>query len=149
MNQHDFFINRVQKNMESDDTVLSVFCDDLAVVAYSFASRWRSLADPNTIPPKNESSLTELLIEIRATVGQEAQIVQAVFPNPALVMQVFLQRVFAQSVITSGPPQVAVLIHPVIDPATHGATPHPCWQHVGSSVFTCLTADSLANIRAY
>jgi exocyst complex component 5 len=24
VNQHDFFINRVQKNMESDDTVLSV-----------------------------------------------------------------------------------------------------------------------------
>jgi hypothetical protein len=88
-----------------------LFCDDFAVVAYSFASRWRSLADPNTIPPKSESSLTELLIEIRATVGQEAQIVQAVFPNPALVMQVFLQRVFAQSVITRrSPSQVAVLI---------------------------------------
>ncbi|KAI0284271.1 exocyst complex component Sec10 [Russula aff. rugulosa BPL654] len=81
VNQHDFFINRVQKNIESEDTVL-----------------WRSLADPNTISPKSESSLTELLIEIRATVGQEAQIVQAVFPNPALVMQVFLQRVFAQSI---------------------------------------------------
>jgi hypothetical protein len=25
VNQHDFFINRVQKNMESDDAVLSVF----------------------------------------------------------------------------------------------------------------------------
>ena len=24
VNQHDFFINRVQKNMESDDTILSV-----------------------------------------------------------------------------------------------------------------------------
>ena len=33
-----------------------------------------------------------------APLGQEAQIVQAVFPNPSLVMQVFLQRVFAQSV---------------------------------------------------
>ena len=28
----------------------------------------------------------------------EAQIVRAVFPNPPIVMQVFLQRVFAQSV---------------------------------------------------
>ncbi|KAI0004964.1 exocyst complex component Sec10 [Russula compacta] len=81
VNQHDFFINRVQKNTDSDDTIL-----------------WRSLADPSTIPPKNESSLTELLVEIRGTVGQEAQIVQAVFPNPSLVMQVFLQRVFAQSI---------------------------------------------------
>ncbi|KAH9179753.1 exocyst complex component Sec10, partial [Lactarius sanguifluus] len=81
VNQHDFFINRVQKNMDSDDTTL-----------------WRLLADPNTIPPKTESSLTELFGEIRATVGQEAQIVQAVFPNPSFVMQVFLQRVFAQSI---------------------------------------------------
>ncbi|KAN0131360.1 Exocyst complex component Sec10-like protein [Lactarius tabidus] len=81
VNQHDFFINRVQKKMDSDDSTL-----------------WRLLADPNTIPPKTESSLTELFDEIRATVGQEAQIVQAVFPNPSFVMQVFLQRVFAQSI---------------------------------------------------
>lgn len=60
--------------------------------------RWDSLPDPDQIAPKNESSLKELLGEIRATVGQEAQIVQAVFPNPPFVMQVFLQRVFAQSV---------------------------------------------------
>jgi hypothetical protein len=39
----------------------------------------------------------DLFVEIRSTVGQEAQIVQAVFPNPPFVMQVFLQRVFAQS----------------------------------------------------
>ena len=32
------------------------------------------------------------------TVDQEAQIVKAVFPHPPVVMQVFLQRVFAQSV---------------------------------------------------
>ncbi|KAH8999163.1 exocyst complex component Sec10 [Lactarius akahatsu] len=84
VNQHDFFINRVQKNMDSDNTTL--FLDGAF------------LADPNTIPPKTESSLTELFGEIRATVGQEAQIVQAVFPNPSFVMQVFLQRVFAQSI---------------------------------------------------
>ena len=100
VNQHDFFINRVQNDRESDDTVLSVFYDDVTMVGCSYTIRWRSLADPDTIPPKSESSLTELLVEIRATVGQEAQIVQAVFPNPSLVMQVFLQRVFAQSVIT-------------------------------------------------
>ena len=35
--------------------------------------------------------------------AQESQIVQAVFPNPPLVMQVFLQRVFAQSVRVCGP----------------------------------------------
>jgi hypothetical protein len=39
-----------------------------------------------------------LFKEIRTTVSQEAQIVKAVFPNPSGVMQVFLQRVFAQVV---------------------------------------------------
>jgi hypothetical protein len=34
-------------------------------------------------------------------VDTEAQIVKAVFPNPSIVMQVFLQRVFAQSVRNS------------------------------------------------
>ncbi|KAI0050185.1 exocyst complex component Sec10 [Auriscalpium vulgare] len=81
VNQHDFFINRVRNNTESDDRTL-----------------WDALPDPNSIPPKSETSLSELLGEIRATVGQEAQIVQAVFPNPPFVMQVFLQRVFAQSI---------------------------------------------------
>ena len=33
----------------------------------------------------------------------EAQIVKAVFPNPSVVMQVFLQRIFAQSVRNSLP----------------------------------------------
>lgn len=111
VNQHDFFINRVRKDMESDDIVLYVFYDSKIMVERSYTIRWHSLADPDTIPPKNESSLTELLVEIRATVGQEAQIVQAVFPNPSLVMQVFLQRVFAQSVITymSSPTEVTRL----------------------------------------
>ncbi|KAI0065945.1 exocyst complex protein [Artomyces pyxidatus] len=80
VNQHDFFINR-RKSSESEDTTL-----------------WEALPDPDLIPPRDESSLNALLDEIRATVGQEAQIVQAVFPNPPFVMQVFLQRVFAQSI---------------------------------------------------
>ncbi|KAI0030530.1 exocyst complex component Sec10 [Vararia minispora EC-137] len=81
VNQHDFFINRVRRNTQSNDKVL-----------------WDALPDPNVTPPKTESALHELLQEIRTTVDQEAQIVQAVFPNPPFVMQVFLQRVFAQSI---------------------------------------------------
>lgn len=42
--------------------------------------------------------MAALLKEVRITVSQEAQIVKAVFPNPSSVMQVFLQRVFAQVV---------------------------------------------------
>jgi len=44
------------------------------------------------------------------TVGQEAQIVTAVFPNPSLVMQVFLQRVFAQ-VVRFHPPSLLPSLH--------------------------------------
>ena len=61
--------------------------------------RWAALRNADASAPKSESGLSDLFAEIRTTVGQEAQIVQAVFPNPALVMQVFLQRVFAQSVV--------------------------------------------------
>lgn len=61
-------------------------------------SRWQQLPDPNARPPRNEKGLEDLFNEIRTTVGEEAHIVQAVFPNPPVVMQVFLQRIFAQSV---------------------------------------------------
>lgn len=59
---------------------------------------WESLPDPEARAPKAELGLSNLFDEIRITVGQEAQIITAVFPNPAVVMQVFLQRVFAQVV---------------------------------------------------
>jgi hypothetical protein len=59
---------------------------------------WDALPNPDAATPKAEKGLLDLFVEIRSTVGQEAQIVQAVFPNPPFVMQVFLQRVFAQSV---------------------------------------------------
>ncbi|TFK43692.1 exocyst complex protein [Crucibulum laeve] len=81
VNQHDFFINNVRDGRSADDTVL-----------------WKLIPDPDASPPKSELGLTELFAEIRATVDTEAQIVKAVFPNPPVVMQVFLQRVFAQSI---------------------------------------------------
>ncbi|TFK92834.1 exocyst complex protein [Polyporus arcularius HHB13444] len=80
VNQHDFFINRVRADTNIDDRL------------------WDALPDPDAPPPVSETGLQDLFQEIRTTVGQEAQIVQAVFPNPAYVMQVFLQRVFAQSI---------------------------------------------------
>jgi exocyst complex component 5 len=63
-----------------------------------FRTSWENLPDPDAIVPATEPGLDNLFQEIRTTVGQEVQIVQAVFPNPPYVMQVFLQRVFAQSV---------------------------------------------------
>lgn len=68
------------------------------LTSYHNLHRWKTLNDPDSTPARTEKGLQELFREIRATVGEEAQIVQVVFPNPPLVMQVFLQRVFAQSV---------------------------------------------------
>ncbi|PFH51373.1 hypothetical protein AMATHDRAFT_47094 [Amanita thiersii Skay4041] len=81
VNQHDFFINEARNIKPMEDTLL-----------------WSTIFDPNAPPPKNELGLTALFAEIRATVETEAQIVKAVFPNPPFVMQVFLQRVFAQPI---------------------------------------------------
>lgn len=127
---------------------MTLFCPCFTTISLwlrSYIVSWRSLADPSTIPPKNESSLTELLVEIRGTVGQEAQIVQAVFPNPSLVMQVFLQRVFAQSVIARKS-SLSFYIKNMIDSATYGAAPHPSRQYVGSSVLARLAASSHADV---
>ena len=80
-------------------TVCILVCSQL-FVSYPHL-RWGVLPDPDATPPVTETGLRDLFQEIRTTVGQEAQIVQAVFPNPAFVMQVFLQRVFTQSVCLS------------------------------------------------
>lgn len=80
VNQHDFFINKVKDHVDESDEM------------------WKTISHPDSSPPKTAPGLVQLLAEIRATMAQESQIVQAVFPNPSLVMQVFLQRVFAQSI---------------------------------------------------
>ncbi|KAG8956725.1 Exocyst complex component 5 [Tulasnella sp. 424] len=83
VNQHDFFISksRVNETTTIEETHL-----------------WEILPDPDASLPKRDLGLAALLEDIRTTVGQEAQIIQAVFPNPPVVMQVFLQRVFEQSI---------------------------------------------------
>lgn len=80
VNQHDFFISK----------------EHLLDEAGGEADLWRTIGDPDTPPPTSEPGLTALFKSIRHTVSQEAQIVKAVFPNPSAVLQVFLQRVFAQ-----------------------------------------------------
>ncbi|KAG8883446.1 Exocyst complex component 5 [Tulasnella sp. 331] len=83
VNQHDFFISKSRVNEENsiEETHL-----------------WEILPDPNTSLPKKDLGLAVLLEDVRTTVGQEATIIQAVFPNPPVVMQVFLLRVFEQSI---------------------------------------------------
>lgn len=83
VNQHDFFISK--------DSVIEV-------ERISASPVWETITDPDAPPPRTEPSLEGLFTEVRRTVELEAQIIAAVFPNPLLVMQTFLQRVFAQSV---------------------------------------------------
>lgn len=114
MNQHDFFIGRVQhRTLDNEDPMFVCLRHCLCKNSWNLP-RWTALPDADAPAPKSESGLSNLFAEIRATVGQEVQIVQAVFPNPALVMQVFLQRVFAQSV-----PQSDAVPHFSTDATVH------------------------------
>lgn len=70
-------------------------------VGVLMAISWALIGDPGAQVPTAEPGLISLSKEIRDTVSQEAHIVKAVFPNPIAVMQVFLQRIFAQVVSVS------------------------------------------------
>ncbi|WVQ97920.1 hypothetical protein IAU59_005038 [Kwoniella sp. CBS 9459] len=90
VNQHDFFISKDRLLEEAVNPV------DGANGADKPPDLWATIGDPDAAPPTVEPGLDALFKEIRVTVSQEAQIVKAVFPNPSAVLQVFLQRVFAQ-----------------------------------------------------
>ncbi|KAL1927727.1 hypothetical protein VTP01DRAFT_3548 [Rhizomucor pusillus] len=83
VNQHEFFISN-KKIEEMEDLRSS---EDNA-----------DLSNPFVPPPEVDTSLVKLYDDIRITVRKEARIISTVFPQPASVMQVFLQRVFAQSI---------------------------------------------------
>lgn len=61
--------------------------------------RMEKLPDPDVDPPGTEPGLANLCHEIRTIVDQEALIIGEVFPHPSIVVQVFLQRIFLQSVV--------------------------------------------------
>src|SRR5271169_5787138 len=61
-------------------------------------TRLENLSDPDADPPGAEPSLLNQCDEIRTIVMQEASIIGDVFPHPSTVVQVFLQRIFQQSV---------------------------------------------------
>lgn len=84
VNQHDFFITRDRIGGSSQSS------------RSSEVDFWKALSNPHVPSPKTEPTLAALYDEIRLTVKDEAQIIQAVFPQPQVVMRVFLQRVFAQ-----------------------------------------------------
>lgn len=83
VNQHEFFMSNLR--VEEIDNVRE--SEDHA-----------DLSNPNLVPPEVDTSLVKLYDDIRITVRREAGIISSVFPQPATVMQVLLQRIFAQSV---------------------------------------------------
>jgi hypothetical protein len=83
------------KNCESSFSLF--ICPSYRLVT----SRWQPLPDPDSTPPSLEPGLKALYTAIRTTVGEEVKIVEHVFPNPGTVVQIFLMRVFAQSVCLS------------------------------------------------
>lgn len=85
VNQHDFFISR--ERIDAPPSITNT-------------PMWEALADPNKPAPRSEPELAELYTDIRHQISQEAQIIKAVFPQPAVVMKVFLLRVFAQVIQT-------------------------------------------------
>ncbi|KAG0312305.1 Exocyst complex component 5 [Linnemannia gamsii] len=58
----------------------------------------KDLTNPVAAIPPIDAGLIKLYDDIRTTVDQEAEIISMVFPNPAAVFQVFIQRVFEQSI---------------------------------------------------
>ncbi|KAI9478733.1 MAG: exocyst complex component Sec10-like protein [Benjaminiella poitrasii] len=83
VNQHEFFMSNIK--IEEIDNVRD--SEDNA-----------DLSNPNVLPPEVDTSLVKLYDDIRITVRREAGIISSVFPQPATVMQVLLQRIFAQSI---------------------------------------------------
>ncbi|KTW26572.1 exocyst subunit SEC10 [Pneumocystis jirovecii RU7] len=87
VNQHDFFI--APKNLENYD----INKDDKI---------WKKLSDPDVNISESdlliESNLQSLINLVRKTVKTEYKIIRNVFPNSSAVFQVFLQRIFAQSI---------------------------------------------------
>jgi exocyst complex component 5 len=57
------------------------------------------LSDPDAEPLGPEPNLLNLCDEILAIVQDEGAIIGDVFPHPSTVIQVFLQRIFQQSVL--------------------------------------------------
>ena len=59
---------------------------------------WETLPDPDSLPPVRESVLASLCSTVRKTVAEKIKIVERCIPQPSVVIQIFLQHIFAQSV---------------------------------------------------
>jgi Exocyst complex component Sec10 len=96
VNQHDFFI--VREKLETQKPILWTTEMCASLIYKVLIHRFEKLSDPDIERPPSETGLVNLCNEIRSIVEQEALIIGEVFLHPSTVMQVFLERIFLQSV---------------------------------------------------
>ncbi|KAG0242345.1 Exocyst complex component 5, partial [Actinomortierella wolfii] len=82
VNQHEFFMSHAK----------------ISESAHLEGPDQEKLADPEAPIPPVDAVLVKLYDDIRKTVLDEAEIISMVFPNPAAVFQVFVQRIFGQTI---------------------------------------------------
>lgn len=83
VNQHDFFI--VQEKLVDTSKM-----DDNEM--------WVKLSDPDSTNEEFESTVQDIVDEIRGVAATETEIIRKVFRDPVMVLKVFLQRIFAQRI---------------------------------------------------
>jgi hypothetical protein len=82
VNQHTFFIDRSQ-----------IFAEDIVET-----ETWDRIADPDADPPGVEPGLQAIIDEVKITVQQESWVMKRAFPVPDEILNIFLQRIFQQSI---------------------------------------------------
>jgi exocyst complex component 5 len=82
VNQHPFFIDRSQ-----------LITDEIGDT-----ETWDRIADPDAEPPGVEPGLQALIDEVKITAQQESWVIKRAFPVPEEILNIFLQRIFQQSV---------------------------------------------------
>ncbi|USP77038.1 uncharacterized protein yc1106_04312 [Curvularia clavata] len=83
VNQHSFFIDRMQLSGEDLGTDLET---------------WDRLQDPDAEPPGVEPTLQSLIDEVKIVVQEESAIIKRAFPYYEEVLIKFLERIFQQSI---------------------------------------------------
>ncbi|CAN9104673.1 unnamed protein product [Alternaria alternata] len=83
VNQHSFFIDRMQLNGEELATDVET---------------WDRLQDPDAEPPGVEPTLQSLIDEVKIVVQDESAIIKRAFPYYEEVLIKFLERIFQQSI---------------------------------------------------
>ncbi|ORX98920.1 exocyst complex component Sec10 [Basidiobolus meristosporus CBS 931.73] len=86
INQHEFFISQM-KLMEPENALEN---------RYSGSSKNLNDSNPGSLPV--DPWLDHLYQEIRQVIREEWEVISIVFPNALSVIQVFIQRIFAQSI---------------------------------------------------